>query len=131
MGNWYDDIEKEDKYSGVQDANFEEKKNINLSDYPQSMIKAAKAMKSGYFDGLFSKRMNILKGAIVGGLLGFGIYAYTKKGKYLLPSLGVIGGAISGSMITLKSDYSNKEDDKKENSTETEKENSKSNNKEE
>lgn len=130
MANWYDDIEKEDKYSGVQDANFEEKKNINLSDYPQSMIKAAKAMKSGYFDGLFSKKMNILKGAIVGGLIGFGIFAYTKKGKYLLPSLGVIGGAISGSMITLKSDYSKKEDaEKKE--VEKETENVNNNNKEE
>lgn len=130
MSNWYDEIEKEDKYSEVQDANFEEKRNINLSDYPQSMIKAAKAMKSGYFDGLFSKKMNILKGAIVGGLIGFGIYAYTKKGKYLLPSLGVIGGAISGSMIILKSDYSKKEDAEKKDK-ETEIENSKLDKKEE
>ena len=104
---WFDDIEKDDKYSDIQDASFEEKKNINMSDYPDGMIKAAKAMKYGYFDNLFSKRINIAKGAFVGLLLGLSISFYTKKGKYLFPVLGIIGGGISGSMIQNKSQKEN------------------------
>jgi len=103
--NWYDNIENENRYSTVQDATFEEKQILDMRNYPKGMIKAAKAMKSGYFENLFSKKMNILKGAIVGGLLGSGLAVYTKrgiKGFILFACLGLIGGGISGSMINLK-----------------------------
>ncbi len=103
--SWFDNIENENKYSDVQDTVFEERQNLDMRNYPKGMIKAAKAMKSGSFENLFSKKMNIVKGAIVGGLLGSGLAVYTKrgtKGFILFACLGLIGGGISGSMINLK-----------------------------
>lgn len=84
---WYDKLGQQENFHADGEPEV-------ASNYPQSMINAAKAMKNGEVGQFLSKKANLIKGGAVGGVLGLGVGLYTKKHVLLFSILGMTAGLI-------------------------------------